>query len=44
VATPTSSAASLGYEPRRTKSGASATAANGAHVANRVGHVQGGLL
>ena len=34
----------LGYEPRRTKSGASATMANGAHVANRVGHVQGGLL
>ena len=34
----------LGYEPRRTKAGASATMPNGAHVANRVGHVQGGLL
>jgi acyl-coenzyme A thioesterase PaaI-like protein len=34
----------LGYEPRRTKAGASATMPNGLHVANRVGHVQGGLL
>jgi len=34
----------LGYEPRRTKTGASTTMRNGAHVGNRVGHVQGGLL
>lgn len=34
----------LGYDPHRTKTGASATMPNGAHVANRVGHVQGGLL
>ena len=34
----------LGYQPRRTKAGASTTLRNGAHVANRVGHVQGGLL
>lgn len=34
----------LGYQPRRTKTGASTTMANGAHVGNRVGHVQGGLL
>ena len=34
----------LGYEPRRTKTGASTTMPNGAHVGNRVGHVQGGLL
>lgn len=34
----------LGYVPRRTKAGASCTMPNGAHVANRVGHVQGGLL
>ena len=34
----------LGYQPRRTKTGASTTMRNGAHVANRVGHVQGGLL
>ena len=34
----------LGYQPRRTKAGASTTMRNGAHVANRVGHVQGGLL
>ena len=34
----------LGYAPRRTKTGASATMKNGAHVSNRVGHVQGGLL
>jgi acyl-coenzyme A thioesterase PaaI-like protein len=34
----------LGYTPRRTKTGASATMRNGSHIANRVGHVQGGLL
>ena len=34
----------LGYEPRRTKTGATCTMPNGAHAANRVGHVQGGLL
>jgi acyl-coenzyme A thioesterase PaaI-like protein len=34
----------LGYEPRRTKSGAGAVMKNGAHVGNRVGHAQGGLL
>ena len=34
----------LGYQPRRTKTGAVTTMRNGAHVANRVGHVQGGLL
>jgi acyl-coenzyme A thioesterase PaaI-like protein len=34
----------LGYQPRRTKTGAAAAMRNGAHVANRVGHVQGGLL
>jgi acyl-coenzyme A thioesterase PaaI-like protein len=34
----------LGYRPRRTRTGACATMRNGAHVANRVGHVQGGLL
>jgi len=34
----------LGYEPRKTKTGASTTMPNGAHVGNRVGHVQGGLL
>ena len=34
----------LGYEPRRTRSGAGAVMKNGTHVGNRVGHVQGGLL
>jgi acyl-coenzyme A thioesterase PaaI-like protein len=34
----------LGFHPRRTKGGSTATMKNGAHVANRVGHVQGGLL
>ena len=34
----------LGYEPRRTKGGASAAMKNGAHVGNRVGVAQGGLL
>jgi acyl-coenzyme A thioesterase PaaI-like protein len=34
----------FGYEPRREEHGARATMKNGAHVANRVGHVQGGLL
>ena len=34
----------LGFHPRRTKAGSTATMKNGAHVANRVGHVQGGLL
>jgi acyl-coenzyme A thioesterase PaaI-like protein len=34
----------LGYDTRRTKTGASATMKNGTHVSNRVGHVQGGLL
>jgi len=34
----------LGFHPRRTGTGASGTLRNGAHVANRVGHVQGGLL
>jgi acyl-coenzyme A thioesterase PaaI-like protein len=34
----------LGYAPKRTKTGASGTMKNGAHVSNRVGHVQGGLL
>lgn len=33
-----------GFDARRTKSGALATMKNGAHVANRVHHVQGGLL
>src|SRR5204863_2806951 len=34
----------LGYQPRRTKTCASTIMRNGAPVANRVGHVQGGLL
>jgi acyl-coenzyme A thioesterase PaaI-like protein len=34
----------LGFFPRRTKTGASASLRNGMHIANRVGHVQGGLL
>jgi acyl-coenzyme A thioesterase PaaI-like protein len=33
-----------GYEPHRTQTGASCTMKNGAHVGNRVGHAQGGLL
>jgi acyl-coenzyme A thioesterase PaaI-like protein len=33
-----------GYEPQRAASGAEATMATGAHVGNRVGHVQGGIL
>ncbi|HEY2628103.1 MAG TPA: hypothetical protein VGI57_03210 [Usitatibacter sp.] len=33
-----------GYEPHRTQTGASCTMKNGPHVANRVGHAQGGLL
>ena len=33
-----------GYEPHRTQAGASCTMKNGGHVANRVGHAQGGLL
>jgi acyl-coenzyme A thioesterase PaaI-like protein len=33
-----------GYEPRRTEEGALCVMKNGAHVGNRVGHVQGGLL
>lgn len=34
----------LGYETKREEHGARATMKNGGHVANRVGHVQGGLL
>ena len=34
----------LGYEPRRTKTGATCTMPNGMHAANRVGHMQGGVL
>lgn len=34
----------LGYEPRRTKTGATCTMPNGLHAANRVGHMQGGVL
>ena len=34
----------LGYEPKRTKTGATCAMPNGAHASNRVGHVQGGLL
>jgi acyl-coenzyme A thioesterase PaaI-like protein len=34
----------VGYEPLRTRTGASGAMPGGAHVANRVGHVQGGLL
>jgi acyl-coenzyme A thioesterase PaaI-like protein len=33
-----------GFEPRRTRTGASCTMKNGVHVGNRVHHVQGGLL
>ncbi|HLX24365.1 MAG TPA: acyl-CoA thioesterase domain-containing protein [Usitatibacter sp.] len=33
-----------GYEPHRTQTGASCAMKNGAHVGNRVGHAQGGLL
>ena len=32
------------FQSRKNSSGASATLRNGAHVANRVGHVQGGIL
>jgi acyl-coenzyme A thioesterase PaaI-like protein len=32
-----------GYAPRRTKNGAVASAANGMHIGNRVGHAQGGV-
>src|SRR5260221_10157488 len=34
----------LGYDPHRVEGGARATMKNGAHVANRGGHVQGGVL
>jgi acyl-coenzyme A thioesterase PaaI-like protein len=34
----------LGQDPHPTKGGAACTMENGDHVANRVGHVQGGLL
>ncbi len=34
----------LGYEPRAAAHGAAAVMMNGAHVGNRVGHAQGGLL
>jgi acyl-coenzyme A thioesterase PaaI-like protein len=33
-----------GYEPRKTREGATSEMRNGAHVGNRVGHAQGGLL
>jgi acyl-coenzyme A thioesterase PaaI-like protein len=33
-----------GYEPVPAPGGARCTLANGAHVGNRVGHVQGGIL
>lgn len=33
-----------GYLPRRTKNGAACVMKNGPHVANRVGHAQGGVL
>jgi acyl-coenzyme A thioesterase PaaI-like protein len=33
-----------GYEPQRTGEGATSVMRNGAHVGNRVGHAQGGLL
>ena len=33
-----------GYEPRRSANGATSEMRNGAHVGNRVGHAQGGLL
>lgn len=32
-----------GYAPRRTKAGAVASAPNGMHIGNRVGHAQGGV-
>ncbi len=34
----------LGQDPHPTKGGAACTMENGEHVANRIGHVQGGLL
>jgi acyl-coenzyme A thioesterase PaaI-like protein len=34
----------LGFFPRASGNGATATLRNGMHIANRVGHVQGGLL
>ena len=34
----------FGYQPRRTRTGATGALRNGSHVANRVGHVQGGIL
>jgi acyl-coenzyme A thioesterase PaaI-like protein len=34
----------LGYEPDATSGGAACALVNGPHVANRVGHVQGGIL
>jgi acyl-coenzyme A thioesterase PaaI-like protein len=34
----------LGYEPHPTQGGASCSLVNGPHIANRVGHVQGGIL
>lgn len=34
----------LGYEARRHEQGATSTMANGPHIGNRVGHVQGGVL
>ena len=34
----------LGYETRRHEHGATSTMANGPHIGNRVGHVQGGVL
>ncbi len=34
----------FGYQPRRIRTGATGTLRNGSHVANRVGHVQGGIL
>ncbi len=34
----------FGFQPRRTRTGATGTLRNGSHVANRVGHVQGGIL
>ena len=33
-----------GYEPHHIEGGASCTVKNGPHIANRVGHVQGGIL
>lgn len=32
-----------GYAPRKTKAGAAASAPNGMHIGNRVGHAQGGV-